>query len=366
MFKLHAVQAMFGDALILVYGTPSKPRHILIDGGPGTVFDKHLDGEIKNLVTTGKLDAIVVSHVDKDHIVGVLDLFAAMEEDIANGNKPRVKVGGLWHNSFQKTIDTDGEITSRLQTLMTAASLTSVAMPLTSDAFFGIAEGHRLRILAKQLKIDINENFKDDIILLETATNPMTFGNLSLRVVGPNQENLDNLRKDWLKWLKKQEKNVGSDLSEFANSDKSVPNLSSIVLLAECQGKTLLLTGDARGDHILDGLDKAKLLTNGKLHVDVLKVQHHGSNRNVTKTFFKKVTADRYVISADGKHDNPDLDTLVWIVEAAEAAKRKIEIIVTNATEATKKIKQTHPPATYGYKLTTMPKTDHSIEVVLA
>jgi beta-lactamase superfamily II metal-dependent hydrolase len=51
--------------------------------------------------------------------------------------------------------------------------------------------------------------------------------------------------------------------------DKSVHNLSSIVVLVESQGKRILLTGDGRGDHTLEGLKAAKLLKSGKLRVDV-------------------------------------------------------------------------------------------------
>ena len=45
--------------------------------------------------------------------------------------------------------------------------------------------------------------------------------------------------------------------------DKSVPNLSSIVVLAELGGKSMLLTGDARGDKILEGMELAGLLETG-------------------------------------------------------------------------------------------------------
>ncbi len=366
MFKLHAVQAQFGDCLILEYGTAAKRRFLLIDGGPPETFASDLEASLASIVTTSKLDAVILSHIDNDHIVGLLDLFALLESDVANDQPARLKIGGLWHNSFQRTLDPDGEITQRMQTLMTMAATASVAMPLAADAFFGVKEGNRLRILAKKLKLPINKGFTDDLVLVETATEPIKFGPLKLRVVGPNQANLDALRVKWLKWLEDTETQMASDPKTMANSDPSVPNLSSIVLLAECDGKTILLTGDARGDHILDGLTKAGLLTNGKLHVDVLKVPHHGSNRNITAKFFKTVTADTYVISADGKNGNPDLDTLEWLVEAAHRAARPVEIVVTNATPATKKIVQTHKPADFGYKLTVKPKTKHSIAVVLA
>lgn len=366
MLTLHVVQARFGDCLILKYGTSAKPRYLLVDGGPPETFDKHLDTTIRTIVTTGKLDLVVLSHVDNDHIVGLLDLFATLEEDMTNGDPARVKVGGLWHNSFAKTLDPDSQITQRMQAMMFAASQASLAMPDAGNAFFGIKEGSRLRLLAKKLGIPINAGFANDLIILETAGAPAAFGKLSLRVIGPTQANLDALRDEWLKWLEKTEQQMASNPATLANVDKSIPNLSSIVLLAECDGKKLLLTGDARSDHVVAGLELAGLLVSGKCHVDVMKVAHHGSNRNATATFFKNVTADTYVISANGSNDNPDHDTLKWIVEAARSAGRAIEIVVTNATPSTKKIKETHKPSDFGYKLTVKPKTDHSIAVAMA
>ena len=81
--------------------------------------------------------------------------------------------------------------------------------------------------------------------------------------------------------------------------------------------RRMLLTGDARGDFVLEGLRRAGVLTSGKLHVDLLKVQHHGSDRNATKSFFRDVTADHYVMSGDGvTHGNPDIKTLQMISDA--------------------------------------------------
>ena len=367
MFVLHAVQAQFGDSIIVKFGTSNKPRYILIDGGPQDVFDDDLNDALDAIVGQGgKLDLLLLSHIDNDHVVGLLDLLAALQADDASGRPPRVVASKLWHNSFARTVDTDGQIVQRLQTLMSMASAASVAMPFANTALLGLVEGHRLRTLAKQLKLKVNLGFTDDLILVETAKQAVKFGPLTLQVVGPNKANLAELRNKWIDWLEKTENDAMNDPTVLANADRSVPNLSSIVVLAKCNGKTALLTGDARGDHLVSGLETAKLLKNGKLHVDLLKVQHHGSNRNATKTFFKNITADKYLISANGKDDNPDLQTLEWIVETAHAAGRPIEIIVTNSTPSTKKIKQTHKPSQFGYKLTTRPTADHSIAVALA
>jgi beta-lactamase superfamily II metal-dependent hydrolase len=109
-----------------------------------------------------------------------------------------------------------------------------------------------------------------------------------------------------------------------------VYNLSSIVVLAEQARKRMLLTGDALGRDILDGLENTELLKRGVIDVDVLKLPHHGSDRNVDTDFFRRVRADHYVISANGKHGNPDTPTLDMILEARGS--RKITLWFTNRT----------------------------------
>jgi hypothetical protein len=91
------------------------------------------------------------------------------------------------------------------------------------------------------------------------------------------------------------------------------------VVLAEAGGKTMLLTGDARGDKILEGLVLTGLLGKGpksKLHVDLLKVPHHGSANNMETRFFERVTADHYVFSGNGEHGNPERETLEMLFSA--------------------------------------------------
>ena len=53
-----------------------------------------------------------------------------------------------------------------------------------------------------------------------------------------------------------------------------------------------------------------------RCNVDILKLPHHGSERNVKPEFFEKVWADHYVISANGKHGNPDIGTLRMLSDA--------------------------------------------------
>ena len=109
--------------------------------------------------------------------------------------------------------------------------------------------------------------------------------------------------------------------------------MSSIVVIAEAagaEGKQLrmLLTGDARGDVMLESLELAGLMNDGRCHFDLMKVQHHCSSHSTTQDFFERVTADRYVISGNGKHDIPHADALGWLSAARHG--QPYDVYLTN------------------------------------
>lgn len=361
MIRLHAVQAMYGDCLILEFGSTSSPKFILIDGGPETIYDDHLKNRLKQIVGNhGTLEALIVSHVDNDHIVGVLDLLSELKADVDASRTPLVNVKELWLNTFTETIDPSGVIAESLNNLFSMQGLFA-AMEHTGIIVQGIKEGHQITTLSNALGIPINPRTNNGFYSVENSST-IQISNLKLSVIGPTKENLDELRMKWKEWLQEYEDDIANGkFNVAANADKSVPNLSSIILLAEADGKKILLTGDCRGDHLIQGLKKSGLSQDGKIHVDVLKVQHHGSNRNATKSFFRSVIANTYVISADGKDGNPDYTTLQWIVESAHEDGRNIQLYVTNETDSTVNLINNYDPQIYGY---TMHYIDNGLDSV--
>ena len=94
-------------------------------------------------------------------------------------------------------------------------------------------------------------------------------------------------------------------------------NLASLMLLVEEDAGTVLLTGDGVSQEILDGLARhGKLDGDGRLHVNVLKVQHHGALANVEADFVKRVTADHYVFCGNGAHHNPEIEVVEAFAKA--------------------------------------------------
>jgi hypothetical protein len=100
----------------------------------------------------------------------------------------------------------------------------------------------------------------------------------------------------------------------------TTPNRASITLLVEEDGRTLLLTGDAAEEEILEGLTAAGRLPaeepeKNPFRCNVVKVQHHGSEHNLSKGFASRVLADHYVFCADGAHGNPNPSVVRTLIE---------------------------------------------------
>jgi glyoxylase-like metal-dependent hydrolase (beta-lactamase superfamily II) len=324
MLILEALRARFGDALLLHSGTKSKPQLTVIDGGPPGVYRDALRPRLEALRAQRKLDArtplpielMMVSHIDEDHIAGMLELVTELNERREARQPPPWKIRRFWHNAFDDILDnTDPQIASTASTMSTA-SLGEFLKPEGSLILAGVKQGRDLRKLLQAMTLAGNHPFKG---LVLAGGRPVTVGDLTITVVGPNRKSLLALQTKWdreIKPLLKRERDreAAAEVATFV--DTAVHNLSSIVALVESQKKRILLTGDGRGDHTLEGLAGAKLLKDGTLRVDVLKVPHHGSVRNVEPSYFRTILADHYVISADGKDDNPDVDTLAMLSAA--------------------------------------------------
>ena len=325
MLIFEALRAKFGDSLLLHYGTEEEPRLAVIDGGPPGVYNDALKPRLEAVRKERKLtdttpldiDLMMVSHIDADHVAGVLELVRKMK-DLRDSRKPVPwKIERFWHNSFDDLLGNDDVSVASAASVMSPASLGGMLRPEGSLVLASVGEGRDLRKLLEALGLDGNPPFNG---LVRADKKKITLGNLKLTVVAPSNKNLLALQKDWdkkVKALLEKEKKEEARAEIASYVDRSVYNLSSIVVLAEAHGKRILLTGDGRGDHTLEGLEEMGLLDeNGQIEVDILKMPHHGSERNIDIDYLEKIRARHYVISADGKFDNPDMGTLEMISKA--------------------------------------------------
>jgi len=338
IFTLEALKAAYGDALLLHFGPATKPSVAVIDGGPSGVYQTALRPRLLALMKNKKrlvdgqlpIPLVMVSHIDDDHVNGVLEL--AKELTDGTGKKPFV-VQGLWHNSFDDILGNGSvEMAASLEAAVRSI-LTTGVLPASSPlkhahsglVMASVKQGRELRQTADAGAWRVNHEFGGKLVRAKAGkAKPIPIGKprgLTFTVLGPMEPQIEALQKKWEADIQRLGvAKAAAHAAEYA--DDSVFNLSSLVVLAEAKGqgskkRRMLLTGDARGDHILAGLTAAGLMKNGKCHVDLLKLPHHGSDRNMEESFFRAVTADHYVVSSNGERfDNPDDATLKWLVAA--------------------------------------------------
>jgi glyoxylase-like metal-dependent hydrolase (beta-lactamase superfamily II) len=187
IFSLEVRRARHGDCLLLHFGTKARPQLAMIDGGADSTYADHLRPRLMALRQARGLgpqeplpvDLLMVTHVDADHLKGVLDL---TRELVSSNVAPFVQVMSFWHNSFDEIIgNTPEELTAALTaqfgtaspsgsvpddaTLDTAGDLHAEVVRDTLKVLASIEQGERLKKDAERLGFSLNAEFDGKLIL---------------------------------------------------------------------------------------------------------------------------------------------------------------------------------------------------------
>lgn len=354
--KIQLFQSAHGDCLLLE-GTDGT--RLLSDGGIKGSFREHA---LPRLANDGlDIDLLCVSHIDQDHIGGVLAYLQNIIDwrvfrhrqlrgrPASTPDEPELPgITEIWHNAFFDTKTKNRGAIERFLALSGEALSGHQQAKLRQlgawyrDLAQSVGEGIEVsrRISAEQLNIPLNSLWDGKFVTRSTGSDPIELGSLTIDVLGPTKKEIRELRKFWDDWLKTRRdqilrlrKRMERDESRLAETDATFlfestealaeefglsdlgdrgevtePNLASIMLHVEdANGKTCLMTGDGHMDDVEAGLENAKLIQPGKgLHVDCLKIAHHGSEFNSELKHYQRITANHYIFCGNGHSDNPD------------------------------------------------------------
>lgn len=137
----------------------------------------------------------------------------------------------------------------------------------------------------------------------ELLNSTIEVGDIKLQVLAPDHDVADEYKskepdelgvpaEDWHVDLKTLIDSVDDD-----DLDEGGPNSQSIVILIECDGKKILLPGDCTPKELCEALQNYNNTNGVPLELDLMKLPHHGSVRNVTKSILDEVTCSNFVIS---------------------------------------------------------------------
>lgn len=352
-----------GDAFLITENS-SKPTAILIDGGYASTFQQWIFPDLKHLAHLGyALDLVVATHIDADHVAGLLEFFKV------NGNSqaPKlIQVENVWHNSLRSfssstkalanlTID-DKDLLSEIQRRGYPLPAGAEVEPVEISA----RQGSSLAALLLGGEYFWNASNGTQSINSEEAPTLNLPEDIRIRVIGPSVTRLEELRRQWVADLRRLgftgqigENDVFDDAFEFLCaydtlraavhaqpttisastnlslgdvylSDNSVTNGSSIALIIELGIYRLLFLGDSWAEDIevtLRALPDATF----PIIFDAIKISHHGSQHNTSPALLELIDAPIFLISSSGeRHNHPDIEVLKAIVDRPATFKRHL------------------------------------------
>ena len=362
MIEIKSYPAKKGDAFLMK--ASARPFAMLIDGGYAETFQQHIREDLENLAAGGyALDLVVATHIDADHISGLLSFFSM------NGpthGPAIISVREVLHNSLRALVaPRDGQIAIRPDDLVLLREIRHRGYPApraanNSGQEISARQGNSLAQLLHDGGYRWNTH-AGAIPIGGDGLIDLQLPQAKIKVLGPNKVRLDALKKWWTSEIRRlgmigslenlddvfeflcaQEvvdpgeqllASSDADLSAAYFPDNSVTNGSSISLIVEIEDCRLLFLGDSWADDAVTALT-----ANGPSIFDAVKIAHHGSLRNTSPELLTLVDSPHFFISTNGDgHDHPDFAVLKAIVDRPAAFCRTLHF--NYATPASRRLK---------------------------
>jgi beta-lactamase superfamily II metal-dependent hydrolase len=341
MFNVELLPALHGDCIWIEYGDAQSPRRVLIDGGPVKAYDALLRRIGRAGGAPVHLELLVVTHIDTDHIEGVLKLL--------NDERKPLAFDDLWFNGWPQ-----------LEKPLPAAP----PAPCRPDER-GAAHGIVLAKLIADDKARWNRWFEGRAAHVpvpgaEAALPSVKLeGGLTLTLLGPTPQRLRELREAWDEAVRggadtragklaaaERYRGPGQGDRRLAwedvalvtsRMDDSAANGSSIALLAEYRDKRCALLGDAFAPDMSRALRQLALeRKEPRLRLDAVKLAHHGSTKNVNDELLAAMDCGCFLVSTDAsRHGHPHPAALKRVVEGSRAPGRPTRLVFNYRNETT-------------------------------
>jgi beta-lactamase superfamily II metal-dependent hydrolase len=329
MFRIKMLPARYGDSLWIEYGRPSNPRRVLIDGGLASTYDTLRAHLLELLSSQRHFDLIAVTHIDADHIEGMITLLADRDLSFTTDD--------FWFNAWRH-------------------------FSPAPRSLLGPLHGEFLSAMIAARRFDWNRSFRGFATSAAYAHPPVVIqddclpvvtldGGMMLTLLAPDLTALGKLKRVWKREVQKAGLEAGDlpawqarlydtprllpksllgddapTLEALASKenkrDNSVANGSSLAFLAEYEGKTCLFAGDAPPDKLCAGLRRLLASRPGqdRLTLDAFKVAHHGGSKNLTPELAGLLDCPRYLFSTNGeRYGHPDKETIARLLTVQRA-----------------------------------------------
>lgn len=374
--KIHTFQAYDGDCFLVTVYEPKKEVNLLIDCGNSETYHNSIKPYLLDMSKQRrKIDYLILSHIHSDHIGGAIPLLL----DNGSADDPKIiEISNVIYNGFlglnlelyEKKDCTAQEkriyqgIISQGQAVL-GKNITEKQITLNEE------------LCISKLLIQGNYNWnawnKNEVgVVVADSQMKIDIGNQSyIQFISPNREQLRRMNKKWELYVKRiynripnidnlhirnafeafqwiinnvDYENVQEMVSanvltkekieRMATSrysyDYTDENMESIAFVLVCGNKKMLFLSDANIEVCRKNLEQ--IYGNAPLKINLIKLPHHGSKRNISMRFLKQYYSDSYLISAGETKLRPSMETIAMILVNDYEENKKIYIVNRNQT----------------------------------
>lgn len=301
--KIKMLEAFNGDSFLISLEDSNSVKNIIVDGGISKTYIRDLHSEIESIISKSEdIDLMFVTHVDDDHIGGIISFFEDDEID----------------KSIVKRVIYNSALTISKSLHTKYDYLREIDINKASDQKVSYEQGKTLE--SELLKYNLLETK-----VIKTL-NKITLGIATITILSPRDIEVKKLNKRWeressdKRQASSPENEYKKTIKELLENDKyskdrSIINRSSISFLLEYGPFKILMLADSRSDIISKSLNRLGYNEDNKLKVDYVKLPHHGSKKNLYYDLLNIIDCRKYIISTDGSiFDHPDKITLARIL----------------------------------------------------
>jgi hypothetical protein len=305
VFCIDVLAAERGDCLWVSYGPPEDLHYVIIDGGPEqtiTTLVPELEQRIAKIPgKKDRVDLLVVTHVDVDHIQGIVALLSV---------PARLSLfQDVWYNGREHL------------------------------GMLGAVDGERLTAILRNDPDRWNRAFSGQAVVVdESGPLPVKTlaGGMKITLLSPSRDALAALIPEWESACSKaglvagqgaeieraswqRSGMLGTPTNETLaatpfRADTGKPNASSIAFIAEYAKKRVLFLGDAPAKSILAALERFEP-GGQRIDFDVVKLSHHGSKRNLNLALAERIRSPKWIVSTNGaRFEHPNRECLARVI----------------------------------------------------
>ena len=334
---IKILPALHGDAFILDLYKGDSHGIVIVDSGPSIAGRKIL----KEFYNYDKIDLMVISHFDDDHIAGI----KRYAQEVCIKSKDW-NVSHMWvNNSKDYPVELDTDLSLDQATTL-------------ADAFESINQRYPDFVWKPYISEGHTQDF--GFADIEVVSPPLGYEKYMIKRIKEKVEladdelEADDDLKVSLEDLAKRPAHE-PDLGKY----DELANATSIAFILRSDELSILMLGDSYPQNVEQYLRQNHSETN-KLTVDYVKVSHHGSLVNSSTSLYDIIDCHNFIISTNGKkYGHPDREAIAKIVCHPHRDEDFINIYLNYPKECYKQIINDGEEDRYKFKIhfeiTTLP-----------